>query len=376
MPFLVAIFLLSVLIVIHELGHFITAKRAGLLVEEFGIGLPPRLFGYKKGETVYSINWLPFGGFVKIYGESPPARDVSAGKAALEEKGLPAEVPDEGRAFSRQPLRTRLIILLAGVAMNFIFGALILSVLFSVGVPAIASKRVSSGLQNLHVEIIEIARNSPAGAAGLRLGDSLLEISSDGEALNVKDVEGVRDFVFRNAGKSLSVLVKRNGEDLLIQAASRATPPEGQGPLGIAMAEVGILQYPWYRSIWEGVRAAGEIAGNTFAALYFVLKNLVTEGRVGPSIAGPVGIVNIAGEAARMGAIRLLNFAALLTINLAVLNILPIPALDGGRIAFLAVEKIRGKPVSHKIENATHAAGMALLLMLILLLTIYDIRRL
>jgi regulator of sigma E protease len=362
MEVLVAIILLSLLILIHELGHFWVARLGGILVEEFGIGLPPRLIGIKRNETIYSLNALPIGGFVRLHGES----------------NLEGNTMFPEKAFFAKPLGVRLTVLLAGVAMNFIFGVMLLAVLFSIGVPAAASPKIVNNLRDLRVELIAIAPHSPAETAGLKIGDRLLMVSAGNESLSTDSltVENVRNLVRRHLGESATIRVLRKNSELTFSAYIRPNPPAGEGPLGIAMAEVGILRYPWHQSILEAIRAGFIIAGNTFAALFFVLKNLIVEGRVGPGIAGPVGIVQIAGQTFELGILRLLNFAAILTINLAVLNILPIPALDGGRILFLGIERLRGKPIPPKVEQAFHTAGMAILIALILLITLYDIRRL
>jgi regulator of sigma E protease len=362
MEFFIAIVLLSILILVHELGHFFTARRAEILVEEFGIGLPPRLAGIKRNGTIYSLNALPFGGFVRIHGES----------------GVESPELDHPRAFFAKPIHVRFAVLAAGVALNFLLGVAILAVLFTIGTPVAATPKNAATLHDLHIELIAVAANSPAASAGLKIGDRLTGIVAADEELSsdTLTVDQVRQFVVRHAGTEIKIAVERNGRELVISAVPRALPPAGEGPLGIAMAEVGMQRYPWYRSIIEAVRAAFMIAGNTFAALYFILRDLLMGGKISPSVAGPVGIVQMAGEAARLGALRLANFAAILTINLAVLNVLPIPALDGGRILFLAIERARGKPISRKVEQVLQQAGMAVLIGLILLITIYDIRRL
>jgi regulator of sigma E protease len=361
MEIIVAIFLLSILIIVHEFGHFFTARKAGILVEEFGIGLPPKVLSRKKGETIYSINALPFGGFVRLHGESETSN---------------IKFPE--RAFFNQPAHVRFAVLFSGVAMNYFLGILLFIILFNVGAPTVISEKTESYVKDKHIEIIGVMPNSPAHKAGLGIGSKILKIESENSKLedgNLK-VEVARNFIKENAGKEIKIYILKNGREEVISVIPRVNPPPGEGALGIVMAQVGTLKYPFFKSIFEGFKASASVAGNTFAALYFVLKDLITEGRIAPSIAGPVGIVQIAGEAAKLGVSRFINFIAILTINLAVLNILPIPALDGGRILFLILEKIRGKPISRKVEEIFHMTGMAILIGLIILITIYDIKRL
>lgn len=362
MEILIAIILLSVLILIHELGHFLVARRAGILVEEFGIGLPPRIWGFRLGETLYSVNALPIGGFVRLHGES----------------GVEETIAEPERAFFSKPLNVRLAVLLAGVAMNFLFGVALLAVLLTIGAPAAFSPQLADELTDRRVELVAIAPNSPAEDAGLGKGDRLLKVAAADEVLTgeLLNVNAVRELVAQNLGEELTLQILRGGEEVTVAIYARPDPPANEGPLGIAMADVGTLRYPWYRSMIEAARMGFVIAGNTFAAVYFVLKEIIVEGEVSPGVAGPVGIVQIAGDTFDLGIIRFVNFAVILTINLAVLNILPIPALDGGRILFLAIERVRGKPISRKVEQIFHGAGMLLLIALILLITIHDIRRL
>lgn len=362
MEFLIAVFLLSILILIHELGHFWTARRAGILVEEFGIGLPPRLAGFRRNGTVYSLNALPFGGFVRIHGES----------------GVESPELDRPRAFFTKPIHVRFAVLFAGVALNFLFGILLFAVLFTAGSPTVATPDTAAELSDRRIELVAVAARAPAEQAGLKIGDRIIGISAAGAALeeHAFTIEGIRQFVAQHAGEELEITVRRNGDELTLRVTPRKSPPPGEGPLGIVMADIGIRRYPWYQSIPEAIRAAFAVAGNTFAALYYIVRDLFLEGKVSPSVAGPVGIIQMAGEVARLGITRFLNFAAILTINLAVLNILPFPALDGGRILFLAIERARGKPISRRIEQALHAAGIAVLVGLMFLITVYDLRRL
>lgn len=365
MAVIVALITLSVLVVAHELGHFLSARMAGMRVEEFGFGLPPRIWGRKRGETLYSLNALPFGGFVKIQGESgPPSPEASAAEA----------VP--GRSFYEKPVGVRFLVLAAGVAMNFILGIVLFTILYTVGLPVVVTERNRSELGDLHVEIVAVVKDSPSGKAGLAVGDRLEELAFGSKVLKPDSVSAIQNFVARYAGKEITVKVARNGGHESVVMTPRLNPPAGQGPLGLALAEVGVARYPWYRAPVEAFRTAADVAWKVVAGLGRLVKDLVATRKVSEGVAGPIGIVGVAGEAAKMGWVRLALFAALLTINLAVLNFLPLPALDGGRALFIAVEKLRGRPLPRRLETATHAAGMAILLILIILISIQDIRRL
>lgn len=365
MEILIAVIILSILILIHEWGHFITAKRAGLLVEEFGVGLPPRLWGKRIGETIYSINLLPIGGFVKIYGETPPVNSEQQ-----------TVTSGETRAFYEKPLWIRFVVLFSGVFMNFLLGFVILSILLSLGVPAAVSERFRPHLQDFRIEIVGIAPGSPAETAGIKTGDEIVAIEFNGENLEAKSSEEVSEFISRHKGKDVLFTIRRESEEKTFRVRLREAPPEGEGSLGIVMVEAGILKFPWWRSPVEALRLSFELSRHIFLALAQVFGDLFKTGKISEGVAGPIGIVKVTGEVASLGFLRLLNFAALLSINLAVLNLLPIPALDGGRILFLLIEKLRGRPVPRKLETLSHTLGMAILLALILLISIQDIVRL
>ncbi|MBI1974742.1 MAG: site-2 protease family protein [Parcubacteria group bacterium] len=363
MEILVAIVVFSVLILVHELGHFLVARRAGMRVEEFGLGLPPRIWGRQKGETVYSVNALPFGGFVKIYGESGP--EVSEQQS----------VNSKHQAFYTKSVGARFLVLVAGVFMNFLLGVVLFSILYTAGLPTVTTERNKPFLRDPRVELLDIAKDSPAYAAGLKPGDALQKLFFGGETVEVVTVDEVQTFLAAQSGEEIGIIVGRNGVIVEAHLVPRKNPPIGEGPLGVSLAEAGTLQYPWYRSIWEGFLTSVEVVERVAQGLWVVIRELVTRGGIPRGVAGPIGIVGIAGEVAKLGLTRVLLFAAMITINLAVLNVLPIPALDGGRVLFLLIEKVRGRPLSRKIEATTHAIGMALLLGLIILVSIQDIKR-
>ena len=356
----VFILILGLLIFVHELGHFILAKRAGIKVEEFGFGFPPRIFGIKKGETIYSLNLLPLGGFVKIYGEdgqtSTPAKN------------------DKKRAFYNKPISTRAGILIAGVAMNLVLAAFLLSIGYWLGLPAMVDDQTTD-LIGARVQITQVAFDSPANQAGIKMGDIIKELTFAGHLLEVSKIEQVQEFVDSHRGEEITVIIQRGDETLEKTLVPRISPPENEGPLGIALARTAIVSYPWYRALIMGVTSTVNLTWFIIVALGSILWQLLLTGRLAVDIAGPVGIFNLTGQAAQLGFIYILQFTALLSINLAIINALPFPALDGGRLLFLAVEKIKGSPVSQKIERIAHTAGFVILILLMIAVTWRDIIR-
>ncbi len=351
---IIFILILGLLIFVHEFGHFVAAKRAGIKVEEFALGFPPRIFGVKKGETIYSLNLLPIGGFVKIYGEEgkPTDKQLSEGH-------------DEGRAFYDKPIRTRAVILIAGVAMNLLLAAFLLSAGYWLGLPSVVDDQAAE-LEEAKIQITQVAFDSPASRAGIKIGDTITKF---------KTVEEVQKFVDEHKGQEITMTIQRGDEALEKTLVPRVNHPENEGPLGIALARTAIVSYPWYRALIMGLTSTVSLVWLIITALGGLLWQLITTGRLAIEIAGPVGIFNLTGQATQLGFIYLLQLTALISINLAVINILPFPALDGGRLLFLAIEKIKGSPVSQKIERFANTAGFVILILLMIVVTWRDIVR-
>ncbi len=345
---LVFILILGVLVLAHEFGHFIVAKKSGLTVEEFGFGFPPRIFSWEVNKTLYSINLLPLGGFVKILGED----------------GGETNNPE---SFSSKPAIIRSLIIAAGVMMNFALGALLLIVGFYIGLPQMLDKENESVAKNIQIQIVAVNHGSPAEEANLKLGDSIEGFS---------EISILQDFINKNKGKEINLKIKREEENLEIKTIPRINPPEGEGALGIALAKTGLISYPWYKSVWLGIQSAFIITGEIIKGFVELIKNLLIAGAIPKEIAGPVGIAVLAGQAINLGFVYLLQLVALISLNLAVLNLIPFPALDGGRLLFLGIEKIKGSKVNPKIENAIHSVGIVLLLTLVALITYRDILKL
>ncbi len=340
---------LAVLILSHEFGHFIVAKKNGIRVDEFGFGFPPRLFKFKKGETTYSFNLIPFGGFVKIHGEEG------------EEKGDP-------RSFSSKSHGIRATVIGAGVIFNLILAWILLSLGLLTGLPtSITSAPANTEIRDIKIVIVEAVSDSPAAQAGLRPGDELAGFSK---------IEDAQKFINENKGKEIELKYKREGEISSVKLVPRINPPAGQGAVGIAMDEVGIVRLPFYRAIWQGLKMTYQLIIIIAVSIFYFIIDAVKGAAGFDSVMGPVGIVNATGVVAKLGFAYFLSFIALLSINLAVINIIPFPALDGGRLLFLLIEKIKGSPINPRFSSIVHGIGLAILLILMLAITYKDILKL
>lgn len=354
---IIFIIVLSVLIFVHEFGHFVVAKRAGMRVEEFGFGFPPRLFGIKRGETVYSVNLIPFGGFVKIFGED-------------------GKNESDPRSFASAKAGVRAGVAAAGVAMNFLLAVFLLFVSNAVGLRVgLIDEAQTRQASDVKVQIIQVAPASPAEKAGLMVLDEIVGFKIGEEELPIKSVSEVQDVVNQNLGREVTIILQSGREQREKILTPRLNPPAGEGALGISLATTGIIKYPWYQAIGRGLSDSVFVLEHTAVGYAAILKNLFTTGKAGAELSGPVGIAVITGQAARLGLTYLMQFVALISINLVILNIIPFPALDGGRLLFIGVEKLKGSPVPRRIENAVNAAGFALLVLLMIYITTKDIVR-
>ena len=321
---------LSFLIIVHELGHFGVAKYFNILVEEFGLGFPPRLLKKKIGETVYSINALPLGGFVKLHGEILPPKNSHP-------------VSDE-RAFINQKAGKKALVIIAGCLMNFLAGWLIISAVFWLGSPSI-------------IIIESVAKNSPAETAGLKTGD-IIRWEETAESFN--------QFINAHKGKNVDLKIQRERSGFDIAIVPRLESPQGEGPLGLALRSGGVPRHGFFAGLYRGLVTSFLVVGGIFLGLYQIF--LAPE-----MIVGPVGVFNIAVSTGNLGLVYVLQLLGFISLNLMVLNILPIPALDGGRLLFIILEKIRGKAFSPQAEMKANAIGFIVLISLIILITIKDI---
>lgn len=350
---LIFIVILSLLIFIHELGHFLVAKKAGIKVEEFGFGYPPRAWGKKIGETIYSLNWLPFGGFVRLYGENYLRKGMESKKALY-----------------HKSKKIRALVALAGGLGNFLLGIVCFSIIYSfIGIPTKVD----------YVMIDGVMPNSPAEAVGLKTNQ--IVVSLQGQP--IKTTNQFMELVKANQGQEIILAVKegeegREGKIKEYRLSPRLNPPAGEGALGVAISSIAMVFYPpWqmpFRGAIVGVKEALGWGLAIFLSVGQALKSLLTG--VVPEVAGPVGIYQITAGVVQRGWLLTIQFVGVLSINLAVLNLLPIPALDGSRLMFLAIEAVSGRRVKPKLEEYIHLVGMALLIGLMLLVTINDFDRL
>lgn len=349
---------LSVLVLVHELGHFLVAKFFKIKVEEFGFGFPPKVLSKKIGETVYSLNLLPIGGFVKLYGED----EAGGGNVSVKNQKFSAK--DIDRAFFSRPYYQKILIVVAGVFMNFLLAVALLSFVFGFrGVPVAGNK----------VEVSQTAQNSPAQKAGLRQGDVIVSINDK----KIDSTNALTTETKKNLGKEIILTIENEKSGVRkVQITPRTNYPKTEGPMGVAIAQnIEIKKYPLTQAPIEGIKESIRESGLIISGMAMIFKDLLTHGSVPAGVAGPVGIAELTGQVAQSGSTALLSFVALLSLNLAILNILPIPALDGGRLFFILVEAITRRKLNPKIESYSHAVGIALLLGLIALITLHDLTR-
>jgi regulator of sigma E protease len=344
-PFLV---LLGVLIFVHELGHFLVAKRLGIRVLKFSLGFGPPLITRKWGETEYAVSIIPLGGYVKLFGEDP-------------DEELPLE--EERESFSARPVWHRLATVAAGPFMNFVLAVVVFTILSLFGTPV------------LQAVVGDVSADMPAAQAGLRKGDKVLAV--DGK--DVSSWEEMAAAIAAFQGGELALRVERGAEILSIDVVpTRRTTPNLLGEtverpmIGISPAgEVKVERYPLWQAPWIGLKETGRWTWMTAEVL-----GKMAAGRVSPrNLGGPIAIAQMAGESAQAGMLSFLFLVAVLSVNLAVLNLLPIPILDGGHVLFFAIEAVRGRPVSIRHREVAQQVGLLVLLMLMAYVIYNDVAR-
>ena len=361
------------MILSHEFGHFLVAKLTNTKVEEFGFGFPPKIFWKKIGETIYSFNLFPIGGFVKIAGEDGVKDFIDPSKA-------PADYNYQ-RNFNAKSATIKAAIISAGVLFNLILAWILISFSLTLG----SLEQIDDNLTapTGQVIIMEVQKNSPAEKAGLIAGDIIMTLSS-APSSNVSDailqkinptkMAETQDFVNLNRGKEIEISYKR-GEDVFSAIVRLKDIEAKDGALGIAMTRAVIVKEKWHTAILKGFKQTILLtAGIAYAIFYFIIG--LFKGVGFEQVAGPIGIFNIVGQASRFGILHLIQLSAILSINLAVINFFPFPALDGGRLIFILAEKIKGSPMNYKAVNLVNSVGFAILIILMLLVTYQDISRL
>jgi regulator of sigma E protease len=357
---IIAFLSLIALMVIHEFGHFIIAKKFGVRVEEFGIGYPPRLFGKKFGDTLYSVNAVPLGAFVRIYGE---------------EGGL-----DDYRSFSKLAIWKRILIVLGGVIAFWVAAFFIFCALFAIGakVPVTDSQQIDPSVVAVRVSMVEAG--SPAAQAGLLPGDEITGIKSSVAGEKITTVSGFKNFIANHKGTPVTVQIVRGGVEQSFNIVPRAQVETGQGAVGVGLERMATLvqQSPWWRVPWDSLVFTGKVTWKSIEGIAGFFASIFGGKGVpeGAELAGPVGITIFLANAASYGPGFFLYFIGSISVLVAIFNLFPIPALDGGKFVFLIIEKILRRPVSVKWEQRLTATFFCLLIAMSLFVTIrFDIPR-
>jgi len=351
MDLIIFIVALSILVLVHEFGHFFAARKTGVKVEEFGLGLPPKIIGKKFGNTIYSINWLPIGGFCKLYGEDGDGKG--------------------GNSFNHKKPWQKLIIVLGGVLMNLVLAIVIFSVIYTIlGVPKETNK----------VTIIGVSKDSPAEKAGLKEEDVILKVADK----EIKTPNELTNEVGKYKGKNVELEIENDGVGnglkpfRTINVDVRENPPAGEGAIGIAISNTEMVKVPWYQ-FYKGIGAGFKEAyywGKIIANGVFEMVGGLFMGHVPKDVSGPIGMYEATSSINKnQGFLAVIHFFGIVSVNLAIVNILPFPALDGGRIIFVLYEMITKRKANQKLEMVVNNIGMLLLLGLILLITVGDISR-
>lgn len=348
MAFLISLFSLSIIIILHEAGHFLLARRFGVQVNEFGLGYPPRIFSFKKNNLIYSINAIPFGGFVKI------------------------EEHNSSNSFASKSLGKRSLILLGGVINNALIAFLLFSILFWVGMPTFALPKTYKQNTPSMITIREIEKDSPAFLAGLESGDIILGIEHLDNFYGVKSIEDVQNRTKEFRGQEIKLVIKRDVETMKIGIIPRESPPEGKGYLGVILTDDGVLKYSLFEANIQSIRFMGVLTQETFMGLGRVFVNLFKHGNI-EELTGPVGIMAITTRGFQWGWRYGLYMLGLISYAFAIFNLLPIPAVDGGRILFLIIEKVKQRPIAQRTEIIVNNICFSLLIILLFIVTIKDI---
>jgi len=359
---IIFLFVLGLLIMVHELGHFLAAKKAGVRVDEFGFGFPPKLWSKKIGETTYSINLIPFGGFVKILGENPDE---------------PLPEADKKRALTSKPKIVQAWVLFAGVFCNFLLAWLLLSLGLLAGLPVESSsaRTFFNRVSEERLVVTSVLKNYPAGQTGLLAGDEIVTIMVGEQKVTPKTAEEATTFIRSQANHDILFTIKRGSENRQVSVLPKIE--DKKAVVGITMEGVGIVRSTWYQAPWDGLKLSVYLTIETAKGLgHFFAQIFTSGGSAFGSVAGPVGLFGIIGDATKLGLVYLMSFVALLSINLAIINLVPFPALDGGRLLFILIESITRRPINAKFAGWANAIGFFLLIGLMVVISYFDVVRL
>lgn len=358
LTFLTFIIVFSLVIFVHEFGHFIMGRKFGVKVEEFGFGYPPRIKAIKKGNMEISLNWIPFGGFVKLKGLDEIVSD---------KRGLLIEED----SFMAKKAWQRGLILSSGVLMNIVLTFFLITAGYLIGLPSVIDEKTSGHVRNEQIQVYEVMKDTPADQANIRTGDIILSVDQQ----KFKKIKDLQNYNADKVGESITLTLKRSGEQLNIQLSPKVIDETKQGKLGFSLIETGLVSFPVHQAIYHGLKSTFSLIWQIIYGIYDIIKTALVTHHVSADIAGPVGIAVISGQVAKMGFIYILQFVAILSLTLAIMNFLPLPALDGGRVIFILIEKIRGRPVNQRIENLIHTFGFYLLFLLLVVVSFRDLQR-
>jgi regulator of sigma E protease len=362
MSIILFLVVLVALIVVHELGHLIVAKLFKMRVDEFGIGYPPRAMTFtRKNGTDYTLNWLPFGGFVKIHGEDG-------------EGGTPT--PD---SFVVKPKWQQALVLAAGILMNLVFAWILISATLALGAPRVVSDLEAQADPNAKIIISHVVAGSPAEEAGLKAGDIVVNAQAGEEGYTGKTAGDFTTFVSQTGDTGVGITVLRGNETLLISAHPEvgviAADPS-RVALGVGVATVSDTPVPFYKAPFVGAEITAAATGAVAVGLIEFFAGVFTLSADLSQVAGPVGIAGAVGDASASGLASLLSLTALISINLALINLIPIPALDGGRLLFVLIETVTRKPIPASVAGTINAIGFAFLILLMVVITVSDVFKL